>query len=341
MALITIIAAGCAFPLTPGPGAQPSPVATRTPSAEEIWLGRGVNLGNALEAPYEGAWGVVLQEDYFQLISDVGFNSVRIPIRWSAHAGQQPPYTIDERFFARVDWAINQALSRGLKVIINIHHYDELMRDPEGHRERFLALWRQVAEHYADYPPELIFELLNEPHGWMTASAWNALLAEGLKVVRESNPTRWVIIGPVRWNHISALPSLKLPKDDPYLIVTVHYYEPFRFTHQGAEWVPGSKAWLGTRWEGTEAEKRAIEDDFDRAVAWARRHDRVLFLGEFGAYSKADMESRVRWTRFVARQAEARGISWAYWEFCAGFGIYDRARGRWNQALLEALVPPQ
>src|SRR5689334_10053063 len=31
-------------------------------------LGRGVNLGNALEAPKEGDWGVVLQESDFQLI---------------------------------------------------------------------------------------------------------------------------------------------------------------------------------------------------------------------------------------------------------------------------------
>src|ERR1700681_3953301 len=49
-------------------------------------LGRGINLGNALDAPQEGAWGVTLEADYFRLIQEAGFNSVRIPIRWSAHA---------------------------------------------------------------------------------------------------------------------------------------------------------------------------------------------------------------------------------------------------------------
>ena len=29
-------------------------------------LGRGVNMGNALEAPSEGEWGVVLKEEYFR-----------------------------------------------------------------------------------------------------------------------------------------------------------------------------------------------------------------------------------------------------------------------------------
>ncbi len=44
-------------------------------------LGRGINLGNALDAPSEGAWGVVLKEEYFQIIKDAGFNSIRLPIR--------------------------------------------------------------------------------------------------------------------------------------------------------------------------------------------------------------------------------------------------------------------
>ena len=43
--------------------------------------------------------------------------------------------------------------------------------------------------------------------------------------------------------------------------------------------------------------------DLDKAIAWAVKHRRPIYLGEFGAYSKADMESRARWTRFVADEA--------------------------------------
>lgn len=49
-------------------------------------LGRGVNLGNALEAPREGEWGMYLEAEYFALIAEAGFNAVRVPIKWSAHA---------------------------------------------------------------------------------------------------------------------------------------------------------------------------------------------------------------------------------------------------------------
>src|SRR5262245_39122684 len=76
-------------------------------------LGRGINFGNALEAPREGAWGMELKEEYFAAVKDAGFQSVRIPIKWSAHAAAEPPYTLDRKFAERVDWAIEQALSRG------------------------------------------------------------------------------------------------------------------------------------------------------------------------------------------------------------------------------------
>ena len=307
--------------------------------AQNRRLGRGVNLGNALEAPSEGAWGVYLQEEYFDRIKEAGFNSVRIPIRWSAHALAEPPYTINDRFFARVDWAVNQALSRGLVAVINTHHYNELCADPEAHRERFLALWAQIADHYKDYPDGLMFEPLNEPFDRLTARVWNSLLQEAVATIRQTNPTRTLIIGPANWNNVDSLSTLELPEEDRNIIVTFHYYNPFQFTHQGAEWVQGSTPWLGTTWPGKAGGEADVIRDLDRAAAWAEAHKRPLYMGEFGAYSKADMDSRVRWTSFVARQAEARGISWAYWEFCSGFGVYDSALKRWNEPLLEALMP--
>ena len=145
----------------------------------------------------------------------------------------------------------------------------------------------------------------------------------------------------MQWNSLDALSRLELPEDDCHIIVTFHYYDPFQFTHQGAEWVDNSNPWLGTTWRGSPNEKRVIALDFDLAAAWAEKNKRPLFLGEFGAYSKADIDSRARWTDFVARTAEERGMSWAYWEFGAGFGAFDRTLRRWNEPILHALIPPE
>ena len=319
----------------------PSSAAANDPFEQNRRLGRGINFGNALEAPEEGEWGVTLQEEYFQAIKDAGFDSIRVPIRWSAHADEAAPYTIDPAFFERIDWVVEQALSRDLLVVINIHHYEEIMRLPAKHRERLLALWTQISERYQDQPNELLFEILNEPNGSMRADQWNPILADTLAVIRETNPERNVVIGAPSWNKINTLGQLQLPEDDRHIIVTFHYYDPFEFTHQGAEWVVGSEAWLGRTWGSDLMDERIITSALDRAVKWGEENNRPLYMGEFGAYSKADMQSRVLWTAFVARQAEERGMGWAYWEFCSGFGAYDPVAGVWREELLEALIPAE
>jgi endoglucanase len=166
-------------------------------------------------------------------------------------------------------------------------------------------------------------------------------LAEAIKIVRRTNPKREIVVGPVGWNGINDLASLELPKDDKHLIVTVHYYSPFQFTHQGAEWAGAeARKWLGTKWTGSKLEQQAVTRDLDKAITWAVEHRRPLYLGEFGAYSRADLESRARWTRFVAEEAMKRKMGFAYWEFCSGFGVYDPQRNQWIEPLKEALLAP-
>ncbi len=302
-------------------------------------LRRGINLGNMLEAPNEGEWGLLVKEEYFDWIKEAGFQSVRIPIRWSAHTQTEAPYTIDPQFFERIDQVIEQALKRDLAVVINIHHYEEIHIEPRLHKERFLAIWDQIAERYQDLPDNVFFEILNEPQGTLASVSWNEYAAEAIETIRRTNPRRSLIVGPGDWNSINGLPGLLLPEEDRNILVTIHYYLPFQFTHQGAEWVEGTDAYLGTTWDGTEAEIKLIESDFDRAAKWAERSRRPIFLGEFGAYYKADMDSRARWTEAVARQAEKRGWSWAYWEFGSGFGAFDPEKKAWREPLLRALIP--
>ena len=71
---------------------------------------------------------------------------------------------------------------------------------------------------------------MNEPNHQMTTNAWNQYLAEALAIIRASNPTRTVVIGPAFSNSIDHLDELRLPAKDRNLIVTVHYYKPMDFT---------------------------------------------------------------------------------------------------------------
>ncbi len=303
-------------------------------------LGKGINLGNALEAPSEGEWGMVIEEEYIELIRKAGFDAVRIPIRWNAHAKSSKPYTIDSDFFERVDEVVSWAMDQDLLVMINLHHYNALMEEPEEHRERFISLWKQIGNHYKEYPNTLLFEVLNEPHNNLGPDRWNIYLKDAVEAIRLTNPNRTLVIGTAPWGGTDGLEDLSLPAEDRNLIVTVHNYNPFQFTHQGAEWVgEESDEWLGTTWTGTEEQKAELDEEFNRVEMWAEEHDRPIHMGEFGAYSAAPQESREIWTNYMRRSAEKRGFSWAYWEFGAGFGIYDRDNNQWREGLLEALIP--
>jgi endoglucanase len=306
-------------------------------ASANIKLGRGINLGNALEAPKEGEWGVTLKDEYFKTIKEAGFASVRLPVKWSAHAKADSPYTLDKQFAERVDWAIDQALANKLNIIVNIHHYGEMDADPDKNLRRLVGLWEQIAERYKERPAGVYFELFNEPHEKFVDAKWNAAIPNMLAAVRKSNPTRPVIVGPPFWNGIWALDKLQLP-NDKNLILTVHFYDPFEFTHQGASFVKDANKWKGRKWPQSVDEETKIQKSFDQAAAWAKKHDRPVFLGEFGSYQEADMDSRARWTRFVVHEAEKRGFSWAYWEFCAGFGAYDPKTDMWRAPLKAALT---
>jgi endoglucanase len=312
------------------------------PFKQNKHLGRGINLGNALDGPNEGEWGVTLKEEYFKIVKDAGFDSVRIPIRWSNHALKEPPYTIDPVFMNRVDWAVKNALKNNLYAIIDVHHYLEIMDDPNAHIERFLAFWKQVAERFKDYPDSVLFEPLNEPQKALTPDLWNDLLNKAIVLIRQSNPTRTIVIGPAEYNNDGFIDKLDIPKDDRNIIVSFHYYLPKEFTHQNAMWMPEAKAWAGTRWTGTKEQKKAITDAFDKATAWGKKHKRPINLGEFGVYKDANKDDRALWTAFVAKSARQRGFSFHYWEFCHEFfGAYDQQTNQWKTDLLNALIPPK
>jgi endoglucanase len=314
-------------------------------------LGRGINLGNMLDAPREGEWGVRLDDGVMALAKQAGFDSVRLPVRWSNYAQAAAPYRIDEAFFRRVDFAIEDALHHDLRIVVDMHHYHQLDGDPPDPKdvrvddavveERFLAMWKQIAERYSGVDPErLLFELYNEPHRGLTAQRWNELLRKALAVVRPANRARYVVIGPAGYNKVEELPTLSLPLLDRRIIVTAHLYEPYAFTHQGTPWVKRSADWIGTRCCSDE-QRGQITRLLDAARRWQRWHLRPVWIGEFGSYERADYESRVRYTRFLRGEIEARGFTWAYWELASRFGIYDPAARAWRTELRDALLGGQ
>jgi len=298
---------------------------------------RGANLGNYLEAPPGQDWG-------------------------AKYCG----------IFAKADFLVTNALNQGLNVIVNLHHFDEFTSDPAAHTNKFYALWRQIAAHYAKSPDGVALELLNEPKDAATTIVLNPIYAETIRQIRRIDPQRAIFVGPGKWNQVSELPNLRLPDNDENLIVTVHCYDPFYFTHQGASWAgndvkslkdivfPGPPAtpfvpdpaaqlsrgvldWI-QRYNTLPAEKNpsspiAFRRPMQQAKEWSDYYGRPMHVGEFGCYVGADPVSRARFYGEFRKVLDEFKLGWAMWDWKAGFKYWDDKTGQPAPGLREAFFP--
>ena len=303
--LLMILTMGCMRPAQAAEAVDPFDQVKR--------LGRGVNI-----LGYDPLWDNFekgrFQERHFKLIRDGGFQTVRINLHALQRLNAANGYKLEDAWLKTLDWAVKNALANNLMVILDLHNYTDIAKDPLGYKPRFLAYWKQIAAHFQDAPDE------------------------ALAIIRATNPTRTVIVGPPFWNSIDHLDDLVLPEEDRNLIVTVHYYKPMEFTHQGASWSKETAHLAGVTW-GSAEEKKRVEDDFARVEKWSLAHRRPILLGEFGAYEKGPMESRARYTAYVARTAEFLGWAWTYWQFDADFIVYDVDKDQWVEPIWKALIP--
>ncbi len=308
----------------------------------------GWNLGNTFDAPGgETAWGnPVTTPELIQLVKELGFETIRIPISWGRHVSAAPAYQIDEKFMNRVDTVVNQALDAGLYVIVNSHHDNEIYTPtPENSqqaKEYLSAVWRQVATHFADADSHLIFETMNEPRVAGSSYEWNINTknpdcAAAMEVVNELNQTcldtiravgggnaeRFVIVSVYAGSPNAALGSIfQLPADsaEDRLMVSLHAYTPYRFA----------------------LDQKSSDSTFDRQdeneiltlmknvnYRFVRKGIPVVF-DEMGCLDKSNPEDRYAWCKTFISAAKAYGIPCLWWDNGAiassgeNFGLINR-----------------
>ncbi len=324
-------------------------------------LGMGVNLSwlenywNGKEKngfkDYLDVKSISDKKEQLALMHQLGFETVRLPVSFDHWASRKPPYKILKTdYFAAIDSILKWAKLYHLNVIIDNHHgslnkYENVMKA----LVRLKAIWKQVATRYKNTNPEhVFFELYNEPHG-MSNAEWTKCAKQLIKTIREIAPKHTLIVGGADRNSISGLQEMgKLPFDN--IIYTFHFYDPFLFTHQGAEWA-GEKAMsnvgipfpysagkmptLNPKSKGTYgaslyhkyrkmSSKSYLKNELLKVKEFSEDHGVPVFCGEWGSYKKyADTVSRCRYTTVVKKILNKLKIPFAYWEWNHSFSFFN------------------
>jgi endoglucanase len=359
------------------PVAPLAPAETRkfTHTSSEL-LGKlrlGWNLGNSLDVPDgEEKWGnPKATPELLKAVAGHGFRLVRIPVTWTAHTGPGPDFAIEKAWLARVAEVVGYARAAGLYAVINIHHDGAdnfkgpewlTLNDAQGKtteandaavRARFVAVWTQIAKHFADYGEELFFESMNEIHdGYGNPDPRHLAFINDLNqhfvdVVRKSggnNADRHLIVPGYNTNIDHTVAGFQAPKDPTpnRLALSVHYYDPYTFalaakTHTWGKASAGRDDW---------GQEDHVVAQFDKVKARFIDQGLPVFLGEYGACHQAGFEDYRRYyMEYVTKAAVERGILPVFWDNGSrnsggeSFGLIDRNTGEpLHPAVLEAMM---
>ncbi|MBL8580086.1 MAG: cellulase family glycosylhydrolase [Mesorhizobium sp.] len=301
-----------------------------------------------------------------EALRDRGFTHVRLLLDGARLEGPRRAAYLDQMYEQAI-----LLFSLDYTVSLDLHAGDILNR--QASPEAYLTeLWQQIAKRvrFLD-PAKLAVELLNEPQA--DQATWWPLAGRLVAEIRTILPSHSIVVGPAGPQRHEELAGLQ-PFPDPNVIYAVHYYDPFVFTHQGADWggpddplrflgglpfpAQASDQAITARLAELEAtgqiraadavklsldkpwDDAMISSAFDVMAGWSGRWQRPVIVNEFGVLSwRAPRQSRLDWLADVRRNAEERCIGWTHWDFQDGFGLMDPDTGMPDEGVMDALIP--
>lgn len=292
--------------------------------------------------------------------ADAGLKTLRIPVAWSNkmtadNAGGS--YTISAALTDRVEQIVNYALNNGMYAIVNIHWdggwWEKFPADSAECMRKYTNIWTQISERFKNYGDYLMFESLNEEGVWQ--SVWNqyddtgnkarafgllnAINQKFVDIVRASggnNGERHLLIAGYATNiDRTCDPAFKMP-DDPKnrRAVSVHYYDPFGFTH-----LEKNESWAALRltW-GTAEDYDELNGYMDKMKTNFADKGIPVIVGEYGFASNLarDPGEIRKYTLAVAEAVYSRNMCPVLWDVQRDNRIdyYDRNARSFSDPLL-------
>lgn len=296
------------------------------------------------------------ERDYERLRA-MGMNLVRFYLHWQTFESDARPGEYLDDGWTWLDRNIDWARRHGVYLILNFHAppggyqstgKGDALWAVRANQLRLAALWRAIAQRYANEPVVAGYDLVNEPVVPRHRSQWQVLAQELARAIRTVDGRHPVIVERVNavagdWSNDSQMNFVKV--DDPNVIYTFHCYDPFEYTHQFASWTHLRQR-EGGPYPQRGRDKAFMKSRLDGYIAWAQRNGAALFLGEFGVIRACYENDRggLVWMADMVDLLTEAGIPWTChaWHEDA-FGLYlgggrlpDPARA--NQPLVDLLT---
>lgn len=295
-------------------------------------------------------------ESDFAAVSSWGIDHVRIPIDYNLIENGNGD--IQESGMMYIQKCIDWCKKYRLNMILDLHKtygfsFDEGESESgffesEELQERFFRLWEEIAKRFGKYHDCVAFELLNEVTNKEYCDIWNEIADKCIFRIRTIAPETYILIGGYDNNCIKALKDLKQPYDNK-IVYNFHCYEPFIFTHQGANWVNNMPENFRTEYPASVQEyitkqskmnlnvvdlisdakvetvgEEFFESLFSEAVEIAEERNVPLYCGEYGVINLADQESTIEWYKAINSAFKKYKISRAAWCYKKmDFGLID------------------
>jgi endoglucanase len=286
----------------------------------------------------------VIKASDFQLLKQLGFKSIRFPVAFEYYQTNNTTQKVLEH----VDQIFRLCQLYGFKLIICYHSGNLNDSTYTSENQNVINVWTILAKKYIrQNADDLFFELYNEPPH-MNPDIWKNSANEIIGAIRKIDKNRTLIVGASNFNSIYEL-SRTTPLADENVIYTFHFYEPFFFTHQGAEWVGDQVATTGVpfpykedsfpplnpkaknTWGETnyyqyrsDGNEQSVRDKLQIVKNWGLKYNVPLLCGEYGVYNKyADRDSRCRYIKAVRQTLKAMDIPGILWDYNSNFSIFD------------------
>jgi endoglucanase len=307
----------------------PEPTIARLPR----W--RGFNL---LEY-FDGRRARPFLEKDFELIAELGFDIVRLPLSYLAWNPGKPETweQIDEKALKPIDDAVDWGRRYGIHVNVNFHRAPGYCVNPP---DEPLSLWESeraleaCAAHWAHFAGrykgrtnrDVTFNLLNEPKD-IPEPIYAKVVKRLVAAIHEQDKDRLIVADGLKWGG-TPCPSLV-----GVVAQSTRGYQPSRVTHFDANWVEGSEKWPTPTWP-IDIEYEGKVERWDKAKLGERVNEWKalaakgcgIHVGECGAYNRTPHGVVLAWMKDMLGLWRDASVGWAMWNFRGSFGPIDSGR---------------